>query len=168
MGRVVGVEGVGGVVVLLLRGGCGAVRVIPGLLLAAGGQETEKAGRHRVLAGSCRCRRPSRGVTSFGRAACCSACCCPRFTTDHLQPSLPPPSALPLCPQGLEIVSVEWAPNPEGGPPKFTEVPGSERVIEADICLLAMGFLGPEATLAEALGGWGVRGGGGAGRGMVA
>ncbi|KAL4855140.1 Glutamate synthase [NADH] [Chlorella vulgaris] len=54
--------------------------------------------------------------------------------------------------KGLEIVSVEWAPNPEGGPPKFTEVPGSERVIEADICLLAMGFLGPEATLAEALG----------------
>jgi len=49
-------------------------------------------------------------------------------------------------------VSVEWTPDPAGGPPKFTEVPGSERVIEADLCLLAMGFLGPEATLADALG----------------
>ena len=30
--------------------------------------------------------------------------------------------------------------------------PPSNQIIEADICLLAMGFLGPEATLAEALG----------------
>ncbi|KAL4421584.1 hypothetical protein ABPG75_010875, partial [Micractinium tetrahymenae] len=53
--------------------------------------------------------------------------------------------------KGLEIVSVEWQFDPAGGPPKFTEVPGSERVIEADLVLLAMGFLGPEATLADAL-----------------
>lgn len=60
--------------------------------------------------------------------------------------------------QGLEIVSVAWEPSANGGPPKFTEVPGSERVIEADMALLAMGFLGPEATLADSLGeppGWG-------------
>ncbi|KAI7845826.1 hypothetical protein COHA_000736 [Chlorella ohadii] len=54
--------------------------------------------------------------------------------------------------KGLELVSVEWQPSENGGPPKFTEIPGSERVIEADMVLLAMGFLGPEATLAEALG----------------
>ena len=47
---------------------------------------------------------------------------------------------------------MEWRPDPAGGPPKFAEVPGSERVIEADLCMLAMGFLGPEATLADALG----------------
>ena len=54
--------------------------------------------------------------------------------------------------KGLEIVSVEWVPSANGGPPKFVEVAGSERVIEADMVLLAMGFLGPEATLAEAMG----------------
>lgn len=38
----------------------------------------------------------------------------------------------------------------EGG--KLVELPGSTRVLEADMVLLAMGFLGPEATLAQALG----------------
>jgi hypothetical protein len=37
----------------------------------------------------------------------------------------------------------------EGG--KMVELPGSARVLEADMVLLAMGFLGPEATLAESL-----------------
>lgn len=32
------------------------------------------------------------------------------------------------------------------------QVPGSERVLPCDMVLLAMGFLGPEATLAEGLG----------------
>lgn len=35
---------------------------------------------------------------------------------------------------------------------KIVEKPGSARVLEADMVLLAMGFLGPEATLASALG----------------
>lgn len=35
---------------------------------------------------------------------------------------------------------------------KLVEEAGSEHVIEADLCLLAMGFLGPEPALAEALG----------------
>lgn len=35
---------------------------------------------------------------------------------------------------------------------KIVEKPGSARVLEADLVLLAMGFLGPEATLAEQLG----------------
>lgn len=34
----------------------------------------------------------------------------------------------------------------------MVEQPGSSRVLEADMVLLAMGFLGPEATLASALG----------------
>ncbi len=34
----------------------------------------------------------------------------------------------------------------------MVEVAGSEEVLEADLVLLAMGFLGPEATLASALG----------------
>ena len=38
--------------------------------------------------------------------------------------------------------------HPSRSPPP----PPSNQIIEADICLLAMGFLGPEATLAEALG----------------
>jgi glutamate synthase (NADPH/NADH) len=33
----------------------------------------------------------------------------------------------------------------------MVEQPGSARVLEADMVLLAMGFLGPEATLAESL-----------------
>jgi glutamate synthase (NADPH/NADH) small chain len=31
-----------------------------------------------------------------------------------------------------------------GGPPRFEEIPGTERTIPADLVLLAMGFLGPE------------------------
>ncbi len=38
------------------------------------------------------------------------------------------------------------------GRKKLVEVEGSNEVIEADMVLLAMGFLGPEATLANALG----------------
>ena len=43
------------------------------------------------------------------------------------------PACLPARPvlcgrQGLEIVTVEWTPSADGGPPKFAEVPGSERV----------------------------------------
>jgi glutamate synthase (NADH) len=51
---------------------------------------------------------------------------------------------------GVEIVEVEWdAPTEPGGRPAMREVPGSETVLQADLCLLAMGFLGPEARLAE-------------------
>eukprot|EP00878_Enallax_costatus_P000131 GHUV01000172.1.p1 GENE.GHUV01000172.1~~GHUV01000172.1.p1 ORF type:complete len:2326 (+),score=665.07 GHUV01000172.1:565-6978(+) len=47
---------------------------------------------------------------------------------------------------GMEIVNVKF----ENG--KIVEMPGSARILEADLVLLAMGFLGPEATLANALG----------------
>lgn len=47
---------------------------------------------------------------------------------------------------GVEIVGVTM----ETGRP--VEIPNSSRVIKADLVLLAMGFLGPEATLADGLG----------------
>ena len=55
---------------------------------------------------------------------------------------------------GIEVVEVKWAPpkTPGGPPGPFEEVEGSEEVIPCDLALLAMGFLGPEATLASAMG----------------
>jgi NAD(P)H-dependent glutamate synthase small subunit len=52
---------------------------------------------------------------------------------------------------GVETVRVEWQKDDEGKW-KMTEVPGSEEIFEADLIFLAMGFLGPEDTLAEQLG----------------
>ena len=49
---------------------------------------------------------------------------------------------------GVKIVDVEWKEDVEGR--RFpAEVSGSEVVLEADLVLLAMGFLGPEDTIAE-------------------
>ncbi|KAL2556201.1 Glutamate synthase 1 [NADH] [Forsythia ovata] len=53
--------------------------------------------------------------------------------------------------KGLEIVYVHWEKD-ASGKFSFKEVEGSEEVIEADLVLLAMGFLGPESTLPNKLG----------------
>ncbi|KAL4557008.1 hypothetical protein LXL04_035178 [Taraxacum kok-saghyz] len=53
--------------------------------------------------------------------------------------------------KGLELVRVEWGKD-ESGRFQFKEVEGSEEVLEADLVLLAMGFLGPESTIADKLG----------------
>lgn len=45
--------------------------------------------------------------------------------------------------KGLEIVRVQWEKD-ESGRFQFKEVEGSEEIIEADLVMLAMGFLGPE------------------------
>jgi len=45
--------------------------------------------------------------------------------------------------KGLEVVRVRWEKD-AGGKFQFKEVEGSEEIIEADLVLLAMGFLGPE------------------------
>ncbi len=45
---------------------------------------------------------------------------------------------------GLRTVELEWVPQ-AGGPPKMVEKPGSEKEWKADLVLLALGFLGPEA-----------------------
>ncbi len=54
--------------------------------------------------------------------------------------------------QGIEIVHVKWEASKDGGRPNLVELEGTEEVLPADLVLLAMGFLGPEATLADALG----------------
>lgn len=45
----------------------------------------------------------------------------------------------------LNGVRLEWTPT-EGGPPKMSDVPDSEFSLDADLVLLAMGFLGPETN----------------------
>jgi glutamate synthase (NADPH/NADH) small chain len=51
----------------------------------------------------------------------------------------------------VHVVEVRWEKNDKG---QFIphNIPGSERVLPADLVLLAMGFLGPEQPLLEALG----------------
>jgi NADPH-dependent glutamate synthase beta subunit-like oxidoreductase len=51
---------------------------------------------------------------------------------------------------GIKTVRVKW--ERENGRVQMSEVPGTEETFRADLVLLAMGFLGPEAKLAEALG----------------
>uniref|UniRef100_A0A914W3F6 glutamate synthase (NADH) n=1 Tax=Plectus sambesii TaxID=2011161 RepID=A0A914W3F6_9BILA len=51
---------------------------------------------------------------------------------------------------GICTVGVEWQKD-DKGMWKMTEVPGSEKIYEADLVLLAMGFLGPEQTVLEQL-----------------
>ncbi|XP_010266512.1 PREDICTED: glutamate synthase 1 [NADH], chloroplastic isoform X2 [Nelumbo nucifera] len=53
--------------------------------------------------------------------------------------------------KGLEVVRVRWEKD-ESGRFQFKEIEGSEEIIEADLVLLAMGFLGPESTIADRLG----------------
>lgn len=47
--------------------------------------------------------------------------------------------------KGLEVIRVQWEKD-ASGKFQFKEVEGSQEVIEADLVLLAMGFLGPEAV----------------------
>ncbi|XP_077251284.1 glutamate synthase 1 [NADH], chloroplastic-like isoform X2 [Tasmannia lanceolata] len=53
--------------------------------------------------------------------------------------------------KGLELVRVHWAKD-ASGKFQFREVEGSAEIIEADLVLLAMGFIGPESTIADRLG----------------
>ncbi|KAK1392238.1 Glutamate synthase (NADH) [Heracleum sosnowskyi] len=52
--------------------------------------------------------------------------------------------------KALELVRVQWEKDTSGRF-QFKEVEGSEEIIEADLVLLAMGFLGPESTIADKL-----------------
>lgn len=52
---------------------------------------------------------------------------------------------------GIKTVRVEWIKD-EQSRFQMQEVPGSEQVFEADLVLLAMGFVSPEHTLSEQLG----------------
>lgn len=53
--------------------------------------------------------------------------------------------------KGLEVIRVQWEKDASGRF-QFKEVEGSEEIIGADLVLLAMGFLGPESTIADKLG----------------
>jgi glutamate synthase (NADPH/NADH) small chain len=44
----------------------------------------------------------------------------------------------------LHGVRLEWSKDPATGRPTMKEIPGSEFEMDCDLCLLAMGFLGPE------------------------
>ena len=52
---------------------------------------------------------------------------------------------------GLKTVQVHWE-KKEGERPKLVEEPNSEKEWPCDLALLALGFTGPEPTLAEQLG----------------
>ncbi len=52
--------------------------------------------------------------------------------------------------KGVHVHNIEWVSDNGRFIPKKVE--GTERVLKADLVLLAMGFLGPEATIAEELG----------------
>ena len=51
----------------------------------------------------------------------------------------------------VHLVQIEWKKNEKG---QFIpeEVPGSDKIVKADLVLLALGFLGPDPALVEALG----------------
>ncbi len=51
---------------------------------------------------------------------------------------------------GIRTVGIDWSKPGDKAP--FSEVPGSEKIFEADLVLLALGFLGPEQTVANMLG----------------
>ncbi len=53
----------------------------------------------------------------------------------------------------INMVRLKWVDSTNGGPPKMEEIPGSEHSINADLVLLALGFLGPETnTMIQQLG----------------
>ncbi len=51
---------------------------------------------------------------------------------------------------GVRTVRIQWS--PPGERPAFREIAGTENVWKADLVLLSLGFLGPEAAVAEMLG----------------
>jgi glutamate synthase (NADPH/NADH) small chain len=53
--------------------------------------------------------------------------------------------------KGIKTVRVRWHKEPDSRP-RMEEIPGTEEYWEADLVLLALGFLGPEDYIAEELG----------------
>jgi len=51
---------------------------------------------------------------------------------------------------GIRVVLVEWKPKPNGQPGfDMKKIPGSEKIIPADLVILSMGFLGPEPNIVK-------------------
>ncbi len=53
---------------------------------------------------------------------------------------------------GVKTIEIEWDVPADGSRPTFKEIEGTEKVWEADLVLLSMGFVGPEKTIASQLG----------------
>ncbi len=53
--------------------------------------------------------------------------------------------------KALKTCEVDWNHVTEGGPP-FSRIPGTEKIWDADLVFLALGFLGPETVISEQLG----------------
>lgn len=53
--------------------------------------------------------------------------------------------------KGVKTIQVDWTKSPTGQW-KMSEVSGSEKYFDADLILLAMGFLGPEKSIVDLLG----------------
>ena len=53
--------------------------------------------------------------------------------------------------KGVQVVKIEWQKDVQG---RFIpkEIPGTEKILPAQLVLLAMGFLGPEETVLKGLG----------------
>ena len=54
--------------------------------------------------------------------------------------------------QAVETVNVRWHPPENGGRPQLEEIPGTAQTWAAQLVLLALGFRGPEQTLAQQFG----------------
>ena len=54
--------------------------------------------------------------------------------------------------KAVKLVKLSWEKDPESGRMNMKEVPGSEQTLEADIVLIAAGFLGCQDYVAEAFG----------------
>ncbi len=54
--------------------------------------------------------------------------------------------------QALETVNVRWLPAENGGRPTLEEIPGTMQTWAAQLVLLALGFRGPEQTVAQQFG----------------
>ena len=54
--------------------------------------------------------------------------------------------------KALTTVNVRWEKDANGGRPNLVEEPNSEKEWPCELALLALGFTGPEPTLAEKLG----------------
>lgn len=54
--------------------------------------------------------------------------------------------------KAVKVVKLSWEKDPESGRMMMQEVPGSEQVLEADIVLIAAGFLGSQSYVTEAFG----------------
>ena len=127
-------------------GGCGGSVNFEGLSEQLRLTCLRRAARCAAWLAACQLAQPVSPGSPRGRTAAAT----------HARPptAIRSPASTPaaLSASGAAAPQVRWERPAGGGRPAMVEVPGSEEVLEADLVLLAMGFLGPEATLAAAAG----------------